>query len=494
MKKSLFILLAIFVALLATPSCKKEKGAEGPPAIKVSSVSVDKTTIGMMIGEVVKLVATVTPDDATNKNVSYESDDNNIATVTQDGEISAVGEGTTIVWVTTEDGQFKAGCKVHVSNTTHLVKEIELNETELTLAVGETFQLTAAIKPSYANNKNVVWSSKNEQVATVNETGLVTAIAGGGTRIFASSEDGGAVSVCNLRVSNPGVNEIREFEFSPNHGIIGVGEKLNLKPYLWKVYRSFFNVRPDFPSNFTFNSDDPEVATVDNDFNIIGNKAGTALITVTMNRFIDPEIGSFTIEVEDTFLGSVKDVYKVKDKGLVLTSKILSGKLYPNDKIKVLQRSDNKKNYNMTVDRLSLYGKVLEYAEKGNEPGVLLAGTEQMSTSDIERGAVITSPETKRVIVTRKVVGTIYITGKTAPITPGHKLQFFDGAIDVSAELSEIFKEEEINPDKTYHLVTFTIAAPDKLACWYGQVFKLREGGREVGTFTVSDADPLEVA
>lgn len=181
MKKSLFILLAIFVALLATPSCKKEKGTEGPPAIEVSGVSVDKTTVGLMVGEKVKLVATVIPEDATNKNVSYESDDNNIATVTQDGEICAVGEGEpTIVWVTTEDGQFKAGCKVYVSNTAHLVKEIELNETELTLAVGETFQLTAAIKPSYANNKNVVWSSKNEQVATVNETGLVTAIQGGG--------------------------------------------------------------------------------------------------------------------------------------------------------------------------------------------------------------------------------------------------------------------------------------------------------------------------
>lgn len=212
-----------------------------------------------------------------------------------------------------------------------------------------------------------------------------------------------------------------------------------------------------------------------------------------MNRFKNPEIGSFTIEVEDTFLGSVKDVYKVKDKGLVLESTILSGKLYPNDKIKVLQRSDNKKNYNMTVGQLSLFGKVLEYAGKGDEPGILLAETKQMSTSDIERGAVITSPETKRVIVTRKVVGTLHITGKTAPITPGHKLQFFDGAIDVSAELSEIFKEEEIKPDKTYHLVTFTIAAPDKLVCWYGQVFKLREGGREVGTFTVSDADPMEV-
>lgn len=493
MKKSLFILLAIFVALLATPSCKKEKGAEGPPVIKVSGVSLDKSPLGLMVGDKVKLVATVFPVDATNKNVSYESDDNNIATVTQDGEICAVALGSTIVWVTTEDGQFKAGCTVYVIDTAPLVKEIELNETELTLAVGETFQLTAEIKPNYANNRNIVWSSKNAQIATVDETGLVTAIAGGGARIFASSEDGGAVSVCNVRVSNPGENEIREFEFSPNHGIIGVGEKLNLKPYLWKVYRSFFNKYADFPTQFTFNSDDPEVATVDNDFNIIGNKAGTALITVTMNLFKNPEIGSFTIEVEDTFLGNVKDVYKVKDKGLVLTSTILSGKLYPNDKIKVLQRSDNKNNYNMTVGQLSLYGKVLEYAEKGNEPGVLLAGTEQMSTSDIERGAVITSPETKRVIVTRKVVGTIYITGKTAPITPGHKLQFFDGAIDVSAELSEIFKEEEINPDKTYHLVTFTIAAPDKLVCWYGQVFKLREGGREVGTFTVSDADPMEV-
>lgn len=50
-------------------------------------------------------------------------------------------------------------------------------------------------------------------------------------------------------VSNPGENEIRKFEFSPNYGIIGVGEKLNLKPYLWKVYRSFFNVRPEFQAN-----------------------------------------------------------------------------------------------------------------------------------------------------------------------------------------------------------------------------------------------------
>lgn len=180
MKKSLFILLAIFVALLATPSCKKEKGAEGPPAIIVSGVSVDKTPLGLMVGDKVKLVATVFPVDATNKNVSYESDDNNIATVTQDGEICAVALGSTIVWVTTEDGQFKAGCTVYVIDTAPLVKEIELNETELTLAVGETFQLTADIKPNYANNRNIVWSSKNEQVATVNETGLVTAIAGGG--------------------------------------------------------------------------------------------------------------------------------------------------------------------------------------------------------------------------------------------------------------------------------------------------------------------------
>lgn len=55
MKKSLFILLAIFVALLATPSCKKEKGAEGPPAIKVSGVSLDKSPLGLMVGDKVNL-------------------------------------------------------------------------------------------------------------------------------------------------------------------------------------------------------------------------------------------------------------------------------------------------------------------------------------------------------------------------------------------------------------------------------------------------------
>jgi len=91
--------------------------------IAVTGVSLDQTSVSMKIGESAQLTATVLPENATNKNVTWSSSNSAVATVSADGLISAGSEGSATITVTTADGGFKATCNVDVSK-----KEIEVEE------------------------------------------------------------------------------------------------------------------------------------------------------------------------------------------------------------------------------------------------------------------------------------------------------------------------------------------------------------------------------
>lgn len=85
------------------------------PTVSVTGVTLDKTTAELTVGETVTLTATVAPDNATNKNVTWSSDNTAVATVDENGKVTAVGEGTATITVTTEDGNFTASCTVTVT-------------------------------------------------------------------------------------------------------------------------------------------------------------------------------------------------------------------------------------------------------------------------------------------------------------------------------------------------------------------------------------------
>jgi len=169
--------------------------------IPVTAVSLDKTTLSFnAIGKSETLTATVEPSDASNKNVSWSSSNPGVAAVNK-GVVTAVGEGTAVITVTTEDGGFTATCTVTVTIDTSVpVQGVSLDKTSLYMTkTGQTVQLTATVEPANATNKSVTWSSSNTAVATV-ENGVVTAVGNGTAVITVTTEDGGKTATCTVTV------------------------------------------------------------------------------------------------------------------------------------------------------------------------------------------------------------------------------------------------------------------------------------------------------
>ena len=176
-----------------------------PPAnVPVTNITLNKSTLSLRIGQTDTLSATVLPNNATNKNVRWESNKTNIATVNSSGLVTAVAAGETTITATTEDGGKVARCTVTVTNEqpqiVH-VNSVSLNKSQVTLNIGQTETLLATISPSTATNKNITWSSSASNIATVSETGIVTASHTGTAIITVTTEDGGKTATCTVTVN-----------------------------------------------------------------------------------------------------------------------------------------------------------------------------------------------------------------------------------------------------------------------------------------------------
>ena len=173
-----------------------------PDTVSVTGVTLDKDSLTLTEGNTAQLTATVKPDNATNKNVTWESSNTSVATVDATGEVTAIGAGTATITVTTEDGNKTATCAVTVTAATVSVTGVSLDKTELSLTVGGTEALTATVAPDNATDKTVTWTSSNPSVAKV-ENGVVTALARGTAVITATAVDGsGASASCTVTVSS----------------------------------------------------------------------------------------------------------------------------------------------------------------------------------------------------------------------------------------------------------------------------------------------------
>ena len=178
MRNNLFRDTALLVAavLLTTAfwSCSKDEDPEPtPPIVSVTGVTLDKSSISILVGASETLAATVSPKDAANK----KSDKPEIAAVDANGKVTGVAAGEATITVTTEDGGKTATCKVTVKAATVAVADVKLNKTELTLEVDGSETLTATVAPDDATNQNVTWKSDNPEIVTVDATGKVTGVA-----------------------------------------------------------------------------------------------------------------------------------------------------------------------------------------------------------------------------------------------------------------------------------------------------------------------------
>lgn len=169
--------------------------------ISVLGVTLDLASLDLAVGETGTLVATVEPAEAGNKSVTWSSSDESVATVA-DGVVTGVSAGSATITVTTVDGGFTATSAVNVSNA---VTGVSLDQTAVTLEVSETVTLIATVEPADATNQTVGWVSGNESVATVNNSGLVTAVAPGTATISVITVDGSFMATCEVTVTDPTV-------------------------------------------------------------------------------------------------------------------------------------------------------------------------------------------------------------------------------------------------------------------------------------------------
>ena len=181
-------------------------GGDIPPAdpVKVESVSLNKTSIEIEVGKTEQLTATISPDNATDKSVTWTSDKTNIATVSTSGVVSAKAKGTATITVTTKDGNKTATCQVTVKPSTTpivAVTGVSLDKASATLEVGDQLQLNATVKPADATNKTLSWASDKTNVASVDQNGKITAVAEGTAKITVTTADGDFKAECNVTVN-----------------------------------------------------------------------------------------------------------------------------------------------------------------------------------------------------------------------------------------------------------------------------------------------------
>lgn len=173
--------------------------------VAVKSVTLNKTTLSLIEGNSETLTATVSPSNATDKTLAWNSNNSDVAVV-KNGRVTAKGAGTATITVTNTASGKKASCTVTVTRkdvpdvpSDILVSSITLNETSWLLTEGSRGTLTATVLPNNATDKTLVWTSSNPNIATV-ENGKVTAISPGNTTITVSNTDGTIKASCNLIV------------------------------------------------------------------------------------------------------------------------------------------------------------------------------------------------------------------------------------------------------------------------------------------------------
>lgn len=244
--------------------------AENPSNVKVESVSLNKVSGTLYVGDTVELIATVLPEDATVKDVTFSVLPEGIATVTATGAkatVTAKVKGSANVIVTTLDGdktaQYALTVKEHVS-----VSGITLNKKTTSIVKGAVETLVATITPPDAENTEVKWASDKPTVAKVDQTGKVTAVDGGTANITATTVDGNKVATCVVTVTVPVTNVTLDTD------------AITLE--IDGTQKLVATIVPANATNqkVTWKSDKQEIATVDQEGTVTGVADGVANVTV----------------------------------------------------------------------------------------------------------------------------------------------------------------------------------------------------------------------
>lgn len=237
------------------------------------------------------LSAHVVPDNATNQEISWQSSDTNILTVSQDGSYKALENGDAVIIVTSTDGGFTAICDVVISQD---AAGITLDKTTLEMEEFEQQRLEATITPDDTRDKTIVWSSTDDNVATV-AYGIVTAKQAGSCKIIAKHGD--FTAECEVTVTCP----VSSIDFSEHSATMKLGDKMQISTTITPAHAT--------DRTLLWSSTKENVASVDDEGCVTANATGTATIIAVANSntsanalckitVVSP-VSSFTLDQEE---------------------------------------------------------------------------------------------------------------------------------------------------------------------------------------------------
>ena len=256
----------------------------GPLSISVTSVELDADEMTLTVGDVGQLIATVGPENATDKTVTWTSSKESVATVDATGKVTAVAEGTATIKA--KAGSISTTCIVTVKAATVAVTSVTLDKTELALTIGDAdVQLNVTVTPANATNADVDWESSDLSVATVDGAGIVHAVADGTATITAKA--GGKTATCTVIVSKKAA--------SISFAVTAINKTIG---------DAAFKNAPTIEGDGTvesYSSSDTDVATVATDGTVTIKGAGSTTITVKVangaKNSYSPNTASYTLTV-----------------------------------------------------------------------------------------------------------------------------------------------------------------------------------------------------
>ncbi len=258
------------------------------PSVLTTSLTLNKSTLALNVGDEETLLVSGTPSNATNKTLNWTSSNTDVATVNSSGKVIAASKGTAIIRAEATDGSGKyVSCVVTVDNIQ--VLNVYLDKSSLDLSEGDTATVTATIYPSNATNKTLKWTSSNTTVATVDSKGNVIAGSTNGyTLITATATDGSGKYAQCVVLSKP--------KIYVNGITINYGTTLDLL-----VFDSTYLKATILPSNastqnVTWTSSNPSIASIDS----TGLLRGLALGEVTVTASADNKSVSISVNVTNT--------------------------------------------------------------------------------------------------------------------------------------------------------------------------------------------------
>ncbi|WP_418892891.1 Ig-like domain-containing protein [Limibacterium fermenti] len=325
--------------------------------IHATGITLSHKDVVMEMTDQIKIQATLAPENATNKKVIWSSGDEKIAQVDQNGTVTGMMTGKTVITAKTEDGDFTAQCNVTVN-----LKGIKLSMNDIELAFPDAAEVIHVL---YSTNNEAyleaIWSSSNPSVATVTGDGkgtnsaLIKAVAEGEAVITATSADGSKTATCTVKVVKVKVQQV-----SLNYSSV------SLLPDETKQLSAIISPTNAYNKGLTWESSNSSVATVTQEGLLKAHQLGSATMTVKSDDGGASTTCSVLVQDITSFIS-----LSFRGSGGVIINGFVTGDLY----------SEITNNSSQAIELTSLYiydgysGKLVGYSTDPSKLGNLTAGS-----------------------------------------------------------------------------------------------------------------------